>query len=966
MNLGEYLANLILEQDQKTIAIFPGAFKPPHKGHFEVVKLLSQQADEVVVLISPKSRDGISAEESFEIWNLYKPLLDENVSFKIASTNPVSETYDVIKNNPDTKFIVAFGKDEGDRFNQIKNTGKYVNASIFNAGSFEGLSATGLRNALKTDGDISQFIPEDIDVEVYKSILNVSKPLNESPPLEFEQDEYQDYILQNRDKIEKASAYFNLPIDDMEYAFNAGTPVVLMDDVWSKLQNTNSYNVGDLEQAIRYAHDKGLKVKPYIEAIKNGEELPLPLVLEYGQDKYHLVGGEVILALYRALKINPTVLKAILNLQINENKVQKKSQIAEFVKFAVNELGIQKIPTVKFSYDTNESQERGTFGYFDPNANHIWVYIKNRNTADILRTLAHELVHHKQGEDNRIEQGSGETGSEIENEANAQAGVLLRKFGKENKGIYENKTFFLDIPKFNQPKTFVDKLCESLHEITLSKDNAVEINGDLTGGEFIVDDITYEYSIKNIPNPYKDLGLFYNIQFTPKGEITSIPKGGKENYIKILSTMYKIIVDFIEKEKPEYVGISSLDNKGDKNYHRIYANLTDNKFNKIPGYFRKDVNLEFNTPEGKGRFVVLKKNKVMNEEKKNEYKEYVLNELFEKDLPNINKISNTEYIVGNGDDIEAKYYFKFEDFGNEHSVNWYFTDNNKNTSPEAWKQVTATSFKVLSDFIKNNNPKALHISGNTGSKTSIYKNYVEKLKNIFNNQYKIDNSDEYKVVLKSIEEISQSGIKKRMETLNESYKQALYYCQNGDINSKSKIERNKSTLNKIKREVLKELYNINENEKYKIYCDMDGVIVDFEDGYEKLTGKNIKGQHTKGDSNFWQPITDAGIKFWAGLKWMSDGKELWSYIKQYNPELLSAPSREESSKIGKHVWVKNNIPGTKLILKSASRKQELAAPDAILIDDRTDNIQQWKDAGGIGILHTSAKDTIKQLQELGL
>jgi cytidyltransferase-like protein len=440
MNLGEYLANILLEQGQKTIAIFPSVFKPPHKGHFSVVKELSKMADEVVILISPNSKDGISAEESFNIWELYKPLLDENISFKIAASNPINETYNVIKINPDTKFIVAFGKDEGDKFNQIKNSGRYTNVSIFNAGSFEGLNTAGLRNALKTDGDITPFIPEGIDVDEYKSILNISKPLTESPPIEFEQDEYQDYILQNRNKIEKAAVYFNLPISDMEYAFNAGTSVVLMEDVWSKLQNTNSYNITDLEQAVRYAHDKGLKVKPYIEAINNGEELPLPLVLEYGQDKYYLVGGEIILSLYRALKINPIILKAVLNLQINENKVQKKSQIAEFIKFAINELGINKTPTFKFSYNTNESREKSTFGYFDPNANHIWIYIKNRNTADILRTLAHELVHHKQGEDNRIKQGSGETGSEIENEANAQAGVLLRKFGKENKGIYENLT----------------------------------------------------------------------------------------------------------------------------------------------------------------------------------------------------------------------------------------------------------------------------------------------------------------------------------------------------------------------------------------------------------------------------------------------------------------------------------------------------------------------------------------------
>ena len=152
---------------------------------------------------------------------------------------------------------------------------------------------------------------------------------------------------------------------------------------------------------------------------------------------------------------------------------------------------------------------------------------------------------------------------------------------------------------------------------------------------------------------------------------------------------------------------------------------------------------------------------------------------------------------------------------------------------------------------------------------------------------------------------------------------------------------------------------------YIIYCDMDGVLVDFEKGYYDLTGTSTK-QFPKGDNSFWQPISDAGAEFWATLPWMPDGKELWNYIKGYNPELLSAPSREESSKIGKFVWVKRNIPGTKLLLKSAERKQEYATPNAILIDDRADNIQRWKDAGGVGIHHTSAENTIKQLQKLGL
>lgn len=147
---------------------------------------------------------------------------------------------------------------------------------------------------------------------------------------------------------------------------------------------------------------------------------------------------------------------------------------------------------------------------------------------------------------------------------------------------------------------------------------------------------------------------------------------------------------------------------------------------------------------------------------------------------------------------------------------------------------------------------------------------------------------------------------------------------------------------------------------------MDGVLVDFEKGYEDLTGQNIRGQHVSGGPNFWDPITKAGAQFWIKLPWMADGKQLWEYIKQYTPVLLSAPSREESSKIGKYVWVKREMPGTKLILRSAERKQEFATPQSILIDDRKDNIDRWKEAGGIGIYHTSAADTIQQLKKLGL
>jgi ribosomal protein S27AE len=170
-------------------------------------------------------------------------------------------------------------------------------------------------------------------------------------------------------------------------------------------------------------------------------------------------------------------------------------------------------------------------------------------------------------------------------------------------------------------------------------------------------------------------------------------------------------------------------------------------------------------------------------------------------------------------------------------------------------------------------------------------------------------------------------------------------------------------LNQFARELMRE---INEKSNYQIYCDMDGVLADFEGGYKELTGIDLQSEFKPEGEKFWDPISKAGIGFWAGLKWMPDGQQLWDYIKKYNPSLLSAPSKEDSSRIGKSVWVKKRMPGTKLILRSADRKKEFASPNSILIDDMKKNIDSWEAAGGIGILHTSASSTINQLKKLGL
>ena len=83
------------------IGIFPGSFKPPHKGHFMVVEDLLLQCEEVIVLISPKEREGITSQQSIDVWRLYHPQLWGEVKFLIVKENAVTEAYNFLSKYPE-------------------------------------------------------------------------------------------------------------------------------------------------------------------------------------------------------------------------------------------------------------------------------------------------------------------------------------------------------------------------------------------------------------------------------------------------------------------------------------------------------------------------------------------------------------------------------------------------------------------------------------------------------------------------------------------------------------------------------------------------------------------------------------------------------------------------------------------------------------------------------------------------
>ena len=165
---------------------------------------------------------------------------------------------------------------------------------------------------------------------------------------------------------------------------------------------------------------------------------------------------------------------------------------------------------------------------------------------------------------------------------------------------------------------------------------------------------------------------------------------------------------------------------------------------------------------------------------------------------------------------------------------------------------------------------------------------------------------------------------------------------------------------------------------YQIYCDMDGVLCDFNARFEHFTGLQPsiykerairKYGEEIGMKKFWDLIdVEVGVRYWRGMSWMPEGKMLWGYIKPYKPILLTSPSRNDNSRIGKSLWVEDNLGNYKIQFSFSNEKQEYAGPNNILIDDRKDIIMNWKAKNGIGFHYTGEgmEDIIRELKKLGI
>jgi len=166
------------------------------------------------------------------------------------------------------------------------------------------------------------------------------------------------------------------------------------------------------------------------------------------------------------------------------------------------------------------------------------------------------------------------------------------------------------------------------------------------------------------------------------------------------------------------------------------------------------------------------------------------------------------------------------------------------------------------------------------------------------------------------------------------------------------------------------------------YCDMDGVLSDFDEGYYQLTGIHTHHADMQGKEEFWnifkKALVDQNIpekEYWANLPIMPGALEIWSKLAPFNPFIITSPSKNPESRRGKEEWVLKNLspqPRKIIFRYSGYKHEELQGKDpqeisySLLIDDYSKNTIPWKKEGGKVILYKNSSQVLNDLDKLGL
>jgi len=430
MNLASYLIEgLLPEEEEKVVAVYGGGFKPPTKGHFEVVKQAIKEnpnIDEFIINIGGKERDGVTPEESIQIWDIYKQYLpiSANVNIQYSSTPPIKATYDYAKNNPDKEVLFILGAREGneDDFSDIskrtKSLDKYPNLNLRTIVTQGGVSGTAARNAGKISSEkLRSFLPDELKDEEAEEIYQmISNKVTEG------RKKKKDPKKGTGKKPEGSKRRLYTDEDPKD---TIGIKFSTRQDIVDTLNKTSfkAKSHGRQSQIINLIHQR---VRAAYGRAKD------PAV-----KKRLKTGLDYITKKKEASKKKTQRLKKLNEEASYSKSIDYKKLIQDFTQHMIDKgMNIEPLPKVEFEHDDTENAKNffGKTAYYDPNTQTIVLYTEGRHPKDILRSYSHEMVHHTQYLEDRLGDIAGtDTTSDdhldtIEKEANLIGTMTFRNW----------------------------------------------------------------------------------------------------------------------------------------------------------------------------------------------------------------------------------------------------------------------------------------------------------------------------------------------------------------------------------------------------------------------------------------------------------------------------------------------------------------------------------------------------------
>ena len=163
------------------VAFFPGSFKPPHIGHYTLVKELLPKVDRLYILISSKSRDGIQAKESKKIWEIYLSSNNrKKIQIVVTNKSPILEVFKILREgrwtSEDTIYLIKSSKNsKNKRFDLFKRLKLNIKEKVLP--KFSTISSTNMRQALQNKDfkTFQNFLPLHLtkkkEETIYKMLL---------------------------------------------------------------------------------------------------------------------------------------------------------------------------------------------------------------------------------------------------------------------------------------------------------------------------------------------------------------------------------------------------------------------------------------------------------------------------------------------------------------------------------------------------------------------------------------------------------------------------------------------------------------------------------------------------------------------------------------------------------------------------------------------------------------------------